>query len=136
MQRHLTNVKIAKQDPYCSLTIGSETLRTAVIKKGGQHPEWDEQVKFDIYEDAEDVKSTSLAGSESSGSLGKSTGASRRKSFAKGTKSVKLAVFADAPREPELVGEAVYDLSKALNTGEDEGSSLSKLGTGTLRSFG
>lgn len=126
-QRHLTNVKIAKQDPYCSLVVGSERNRTSVIKKGGQHPEWDEQVKFDIIEDASDLlarpQPDGLSASDSSSSLGRSGAAiGKKKVFAKGTKTLKLAVYADAPREPELVGEAVFDLAKALNTGEDEGA--------------
>jgi hypothetical protein len=127
LQRHLTNVKIAKQDPYCSLVVGTERNRTSVIKKGGQHPEWDEQVKFDIVEDASDLlarpKPDGLSASDSSGSLGRpGAAAGKKKVFAKGTKTLKLAVYADAPREPELVGEAVFDLAKALNTGEDEGA--------------
>lgn len=65
-----------------------------------------------------------MSASESSSSLGRpGAAAGKKKVFAKGTKTLKLAVYADAPREPELVGEAVFDLAKALNSGEDEGAS-------------
>ncbi|KAL7414663.1 C2 domain-containing protein [Mrakia frigida] len=123
--RHLTNVKLSKQDPYCSLTINTEKRRTAAIKKGGQHPEWDEQLKFDIYEDMQDQLLRTSTSSKSSGdpdSLGKSSGAKKegKKVFEKGAKTMRVACYADAPREPELIGEAVFDLAKALNTGEDD----------------
>ena len=121
LQRHLTNIKMSKQDPYCSLTINGEKRRTAAIKKGGQHPEWDEQVKFDIYEDMHDQLSRTKEDQDSLGKSTSSTRRERRKVFDKGSHTMRVACYADAPREPELIGEAVFDLAKALNTGEDEG---------------
>ncbi|CDZ96574.1 C2 domain [Phaffia rhodozyma] len=119
--RHLTNVKLSKQDPYCTLTVSSEKRRTSVIKKGGQHPAWDEQLKFEIFEDTEDILVQSKSDTES-GTEGAKVppGKRKRKVFEKGSKIVKLCCYADAPREPELIGEAEFDLAKVLNSGEDE----------------
>ena len=44
-----------RQDPYCSLQLGKDVLRTKAVKKGGQHPDWDEELRFPLYEDTEDV---------------------------------------------------------------------------------
>lgn len=124
-QRHLTNVKLSKQDPYCTLTINTDKQRTAAIKKGGQHPEWDEQLKFDIYEDMQDqLLRASTSSNEDPDSLGRMSGKKEgKKVYDKGAKTMRLACYADAPREPELIGEAVFDLAKALNSGEDDGES-------------
>jgi len=66
--------------------------------------------------------STSSKGSEDPDSLGRSSGKKEgKKVFEKGAKTMRVACYADAPREPELIGEAVFDLAKALNTGEDDG---------------
>jgi len=37
---------------------------------------------------------------------------------------MRLLCYADDPREPELIGEAVVDLSEALKKGETDGQSL------------
>lgn len=75
--------------------------------------------------------STSSKGSEDPDSLGKSSGKKEgKKVFEKGAKTMRVACYADAPREPELIGEAVFDLAKALNTGEDDGEFVSLHGAG------
>ena len=113
---------MSKQDPYCSLMIGTDKRRTAAIKKGGQHPEWDEQVKFDIYEDmADQLARTKDEQTEDSLGASASSKREKRKMVEKGAKTMTVKCYADAPREPELIGEAVFDLAKALNSGEDEG---------------
>lgn len=78
--------------------------------------------------------STSSKSSGDPDSLGKSSGAKKegKKVFEKGAKTMRVACYADAPREPELIGEAVFDLAKALNTGEDDGESRSRF-ISTLR---
>lgn len=102
------------------MTIDSEKRRTSAIKKGGQHPEWDEQVKFDIYEDLEDALARKEEDAKKDDSTGRAQGR-KKKVVEKGRKTMRVACYADAPREPELIGEAVFDLAKALNSGEDEG---------------
>ena len=53
--RNLPNKKsIGKQDPYTVLTMGTEQQKTKPDKRGGQHPTWDEQLHFEIYDDMED----------------------------------------------------------------------------------
>lgn len=37
---------------------------------------------------------------------------------------MRLLCYADDPREPELIGEAVVDLTEALKKGETDGQSL------------
>ncbi|KAL1925424.1 uncharacterized protein VTP21DRAFT_307 [Calcarisporiella thermophila] len=41
---------IGKQDPYCTFRIGTNVQRTKTDKRGGQKPEWDDQVNFKLNE--------------------------------------------------------------------------------------
>jgi hypothetical protein len=43
----------------------------------------------------------------------------------KGGKTMKLACYADDPREPELIGETDVDLTEVLTKGETDGQSCS-----------
>ncbi|SNX88079.1 related to calcineurin temperature suppressor cts1 [Melanopsichium pennsylvanicum] len=119
--RNLPNKKsIGKQDPYTVLSMGQEQQKTKPDKRGGQHPTWDEQLHFEVYEDMED----SLANPTSSSSSSSSNSASASKptvaaSNTKGGKKVlKLACYADDSKEPEFIGEGLVDLTETLNTGE------------------
>ncbi|THV03294.1 hypothetical protein K435DRAFT_851962 [Dendrothele bispora CBS 962.96] len=113
---HLPNKRhIGKQDPYCAVTFNGETKRTKALKRGGQHPEWDEEVRFTIYEEE-----------ESANSLGNGTppppppksGKGPKK--VKGGKSMKLACYADDIREPDFIGDASVDLREVLTKGESD----------------
>ena len=42
--------RIGKQDPYCTITIGHQKLRTEAQKRGGQTPRWDKQLEFEIWQ--------------------------------------------------------------------------------------
>lgn len=37
------------------MIIGEDKQKTKAIKRGGQHPEWDEELRFTILEDADDI---------------------------------------------------------------------------------
>ena len=39
-----------KQDVYTKVTLNGVTQQTRVIQKGGQHPEWDEELRFSVTE--------------------------------------------------------------------------------------
>ncbi|QRV91077.1 C2 domain-containing protein [Ceratobasidium sp. AG-Ba] len=102
---------IGKQDPYCSIRFNTETRRTKAVKRGGQHPEWDEEVRFQIYEDAEDELARTAGGD-------KTPPPKERFRNIKGGKTMRLSCYADDPRDPDLIGEAQVDLTEALTKGE------------------
>ncbi|KAG9104549.1 hypothetical protein FRC06_001329 [Ceratobasidium sp. 370] len=102
---------IGKQDPYCSMRFNAETRRTKAVKRGGQHPEWDEEVRFQIYEDAEDELARTAGGDQT-------PPPKERFRNIKGGKTMRLSCYADDPRDPDLIGEAQVDLTEALTKGE------------------
>lgn len=119
-QNHLPNKRhIGKQDPYCAVTLNGEKRRTKAIRKGGQHPEWDEEIRFTIFEDVDDVLARTAKGDKTP-PLPPSKDVKQSKQI-KGGKVMKLACYADDPREPELIGECDVDLSEALTKGETDG---------------
>ncbi|KDN36196.1 hypothetical protein K437DRAFT_260196 [Tilletiaria anomala UBC 951] len=100
---------IGKQDPYCVLQLAAEQQKTQPDKRGGQHPTWDEQLHFEIYDDMED--STKL---DSWSKNGDGTAKASRKT----PKVLKVSCYADDARDPELIGEGIVDLTDTLKTGE------------------
>ncbi|EPQ27680.1 uncharacterized protein PFL1_04818 [Pseudozyma flocculosa PF-1] len=115
---------IGKQDPYCVLAMGSEQQKTKPDKRGGQHPTWDEQLHFEVYEDMEDAlaKRTGDAAPSGSGSnsnsssVSKATGSAARSKG--GKKVLKVSCYADDSKDPEFIGEGLVDLTDTLKTGE------------------
>jgi neural Wiskott-Aldrich syndrome protein len=128
-QQHLPNKqRIGKQDPYCCVTLNNEKRRTRAIKRGGQHPEWDEEVRFTLFEDTEDVLARSAA--ENANTNTNSSGGAgtpppplppKKRKKVKGGNAMVVACFADDPKEPEFIGEAVVDLTEVLTKGETDG---------------
>ncbi|KAK8854621.1 hypothetical protein IAR55_003360 [Kwoniella newhampshirensis] len=131
--------RFGKQDPFCTVAVGEEKQRTKPIKRGGQHPEWDEELRFAIFEDLDDVLVRSESQPDSLTSslngapppLPKDTPAgvitsaalaskSRKGPLGKkgGLKSMRVACYADDPKEPELIGECVINIEEALKKGE------------------
>ena len=49
----------------------------------------------------------------------------KKRKTIKGGKTMKLACYADDPREPDLIGEAEVDLTEVLTKGETDGKNLS-----------
>ena len=119
LQRNLPNKRqFGKQDPYCVVVLNGETRKTKIIKRGGQHPEWDEEIRFTIFEDSE-----ALRGSEDGTPPPLPPKAGRGPKKIQGGKTMAIACFA-ADREPELIGEATVDLTEALTKGETDGTHL------------
>ncbi|KAJ7667817.1 hypothetical protein DFH06DRAFT_1183670 [Mycena polygramma] len=112
---HLPNKRnIGKQDPYCVVVFNGEKQRTKVVKRGGQHPEWDEEIRFTLFED--DVGGTANAQDSGPPPLPPKDG----KKNVQGGNIMKLSCFADDPREPSLIGQADVDLTEALTKGETD----------------
>ncbi|KAJ4472297.1 hypothetical protein J3R30DRAFT_1064333 [Lentinula aciculospora] len=119
---HLPNKRhIGKQDPYCAVTFDGQTRRTKAIKKGGQHPEWDEEIRFQLYEDDEEPPEPELA---TGGTPPPLPPKSDKPSRIKGGTFMKLAAYADDAREPDLIGEGLVDLEEVITKGESDGTSF------------
>ncbi|KII95371.1 hypothetical protein PLICRDRAFT_170031 [Plicaturopsis crispa FD-325 SS-3] len=112
---------IGKQDPYCAVSLNGEKRRTKAIKRGGQHPEWDEEVRFTLFEDTEDELARTATGDDTPPppppKNGKGAKGLRK---IKGGKVMKVSCFADDPREPDLIGETMVDLTEVLTKGETD----------------
>lgn len=116
-KKNLPNKKsIGKQDPYCTLQLGTHSQKTKPDKRGGQHPTWDEQLHFEIYDDMEDqLRNTD----DAAGSIGSSSSSSSpRKRPTKTSKTLRVACYADDTKEPEFIGDGVVDLTDTLKSGE------------------
>ncbi len=100
------------------VVLNGETRKTKVIKRGGQHPEWDEEIRFTIYEDSE-----ALRGSNDGTPPPLPPKAGRGPKKIKGGEKMTLACFA-ADKEPEFIGETTVDLTEALTKGETDGTHL------------
>ncbi|KAI0637795.1 hypothetical protein C8Q77DRAFT_389385 [Trametes polyzona] len=118
--RNLPNKRhIGKQDPYCQVIFNGEKRRTKAIKRGGQHPEWDEEIRFELYEDTEDIPHIpELSDGPPPPPPPKSTTKGPPK--VKGGKFMALACYAEDPREPDLIGETKVDLTEVLTKGETD----------------
>lgn len=120
-QKNLPNKRhIGKQDPYCTLRHGGETKRTKALKRGGQHPEWDEELRFTIFDDPEDegAQLTETANGQPPPPPPKEK---KKKRKIKGGLKMLVTCFADDPREPVFIGETTVDLTEALTKGETDG---------------
>ena len=119
-QRNLPNKRhIGKQDPYCSVDFNGNTRRTKAIKRGGQHPEWDEEIRFTLYE----AESNTTADPNNPPPPPKKHD-ERDVPNVQGGKHMTLACWADYLRDPEFIGETKVDLTEVLTKGETDGTSL------------
>ncbi|KZT26969.1 hypothetical protein NEOLEDRAFT_1111584 [Neolentinus lepideus HHB14362 ss-1] len=117
--RNLPNKRhIGKQDPYCTVFYNNEKRKTKAIKRGGQHPEWDEEVRFTLFEDMDDELARTVNGDESPPPPPPKDGDAPK--GVKGGKVLRLACYADDPREPDLIGETTVDLTEVLTKGETD----------------
>ncbi|KAN0127033.1 hypothetical protein V8E52_000673 [Russula decolorans] len=113
--RNLPNKRqFGKQDPYCVVVLNGESRKTKIIKRGGQHPEWDEEIRFTIYEDEDDLNASDDG---SPPPLPPKAGRGPKK--IQGGETMALACFA-ADKEPELIGETMVDLNEVLTKGETD----------------
>lgn len=119
-QKNLPNKRhIGKQDPYCVLKLDDQTRRTKAVKRGGQHPEWDDELRFPIYETAEEE--LTKTGGKGDGDAPPPPPKDGAKSKKPSKRIMNLSCYADDPREPDLIGEATVDLTEALTKGEMDG---------------
>jgi hypothetical protein len=100
------------------VVLNGENRKTKVIKRGGQHPEWDEEIRFTIYEDVE-----ALSPSDNGTPPPLPPKAGRGPKKIQGGEKMALACFA-ADKDPELIGETMVDLTEVLTKGETDGTSL------------
>ena len=120
-QKNLPNKRnIGKQDPYCIVTLNEEKQRTKVDKRGGQHPEWDQELRFTLFEEIEDGFGVPADGNGSPPPLPPKD--SKGPPNIAGGMFMKIACFADDARDPTLIGETSVDLTEALTKGETDGT--------------
>ena len=121
-QRNLPNKRhIGKQDPFCSVTLNSEKRRTKAIKRGGQHPEWDEEIRFTLFEEFEaEPQRAATDGDETPPPPPPKKNKKGR--TIKGGNLMTLSCWADDPREPDLIGETLVNLTEVLTKGETDGT--------------
>ncbi|KAJ7593496.1 hypothetical protein C8J56DRAFT_1013447 [Mycena floridula] len=114
---HLPNKRhIGKQDPYCVLSVNGKKGRTRVIKGGGQHPEWDHELRFEIKEAVDAASTRTDDGTPPP--LPPKNPKSIKDMEIEGGKMMKLACYADHVRDPDLIGETEVDLTEVLAKGE------------------
>lgn len=101
------------------MTHNGEKRRTKAIKRGGQHPEWDEELRFTLHEDQSSL-TTTVDGTPPKPPPKDIRGPKK----VKGGWIMKIACFADDAREPDLIGEADVDLTEVLTKGETDGQCL------------
>ncbi|KAI0771854.1 hypothetical protein BD413DRAFT_46779 [Trametes elegans] len=120
-QRNLPNKRhIGKQDPYCQVIFNGEKRRTKAIKRGGQHPEWDEEIRFELYEDTDDIPHIPELAGDGPPPPPPPKSAAKGPPKVKGGKFMALACYAEDPREPDLIGETKVDLTEVLTKGETD----------------
>lgn len=103
------------------MTLNEEKRRTKVIKRGGQHPEWDEEFRFAILEDVEAGLVRSAPGSNTPPPVPPKKKGPKR---IKGGNFMRLQCYADDARDPDFIGEALVDLTEVLTKGETDGKSF------------
>ncbi|KIO31729.1 hypothetical protein M407DRAFT_4848 [Tulasnella calospora MUT 4182] len=110
---------LRKQDPYCVLRLGDQTLRTNAIKHGGQRPEWNEELRFSIYETAEEE----LARTGGKGAADAPLPPPQTDAKAKdpSERTMHLSCYAEHFKKPDFIGETTFDPTEALRKGEMDG---------------
>ncbi|KAA1076312.1 hypothetical protein PGT21_002232 [Puccinia graminis f. sp. tritici] len=119
--RNLPNKqRIGKQDPYATCTYLSHRKRTKTDKRGGQHPVWDDELRFDIYDNPKDAMASASVSTTATGGVVpvKSNVPPIGSAGSAGVKELRVAVYADDPRDPNLIGEGNVDLTDTLKKGE------------------
>ncbi|KAJ7911503.1 hypothetical protein B0H13DRAFT_2009752 [Mycena leptocephala] len=87
--KNLNDKYFWKQDVFAQVGLNGETKRTKVDIKGGQHPMWDEEIRFPIM---------------------KGTGDKSRK--------LEVSCWAKEPKKEDSIGQGFVDLAETLKTGE------------------
>jgi hypothetical protein len=99
-----------------------------VKSRGGQHPEFDDEVRFKIYEETEDILNRPSRSSDTPSVVTDASSSSNPNSNGQGgmarlplNKSIQVQVWADDSKEPKIVGECSVDLSEVFRTCEQDG---------------
>ncbi|KAI0694599.1 hypothetical protein BC835DRAFT_1348940 [Cytidiella melzeri] len=87
--RNLPDDHFFKQDVYTKVTLQGVTKKTGVDVKGGQHPQWDEEIRLNVNE----LSSTTA-------------------------KMLEIACWSKEPRQDAMIGKGELDISDTLRTGE------------------
>jgi Ca2+-dependent lipid-binding protein len=81
-----------KQDPYAALTLNGKTSKTKPDVKGGQHPEWDAELRFPVYTAKNDA-----------------------------SRMLEVTCWRAESRGDEEIGKGKVDINDTLKTGEFDG---------------
>ena len=92
-----------KQDVYTKVTLNGVTKQTEIDVKGGQHPEWDQELRFSVTE-----------------------------STKKKARTLELSCWSKEPRNDDLVGKGELNISETLDTGEFDGAYISVVHVATV----
>ncbi|KAH8834082.1 hypothetical protein DL96DRAFT_1694459 [Flagelloscypha sp. PMI_526] len=115
---HLPNKRhIGKQDPYCVCTVNGEKRKTKAVQRGGQHPTWDEELRFTIFEKPDDE---SNGDGSTPPPLPPKDNTKPDVTKIQGGHFMNITCFADDPRNPDVIGETEVDLTEALTKGETD----------------
>lgn len=82
-----------KQDVFGQAALGASTKATKVDIKGGQHPVWDEELRFPIYQKTKPED-----------------------------RLLEVSCWRKEPRGAECIGKGTVDIEETLRTGEFDGA--------------
>lgn len=101
------------------MRLNGEKRRTKAIKRGGQQPEWDEEIRFTLYE--ADSSSPELDTDYGAPPPLPPKKSAKDAPNIQGGRFMSLACYAEDLKEPELIGETQVDLTEVLTKGETDG---------------
>ncbi|KAG8953029.1 hypothetical protein FRC03_011935, partial [Tulasnella sp. 419] len=111
--RNLPNKRfIGKQNPYCELNYNGESKSTKVIKGGGQHPNWDDEIRFPVYETPK-VKFTGV--NEAEPHISSPTPVVQSRKYA--DREMTLTCYSS---QYVSIGSCSVDITEALTKGEQD----------------
>ena len=100
------------------MTFNGEKKRTRAIKRGGQHPEWDEEFRYEVWDEDEPEPNVSVG---PNGTPPPPPSKKKGPLKIKGGNFLGIACYAEDLREPDLIGEVKVDLTEVLTKGETDG---------------
>lgn len=113
--------RIGKQAPFISLQLGITKKKTVAIERGGQNPEWDAEFRFPIPADPADLVAPEGLKINKNGGVGLAVdGGKAVVTPAPARKIMRMACWADDPRDPKLIGEIMIELDEILTKGASD----------------